>query len=212
MCRSKKGLQNKVREKISLHGNVPIDHVISSPDTDSVYTLPALFQEQQFAETAISRLRLNMPYPAEGEKPVPFATFVRHARRRNPQHLTIAMTGKYSTMKDSYLSITNALEHTQPAEDVQIEVRFLDTTEFDSAPAAALREQLRDVHGILVPGGYGVRGTEGMIHCIRFARERQVPYLGLCLGFQLAAIEFARSVCGVEKAAVPNLNLTRRSR
>ena len=200
VCRSKMGLQNKVREKISLHGNVAIDNVISSPDTDSVYTLPALFQEQQFAETTISRLRLNMPYPAGGEKQVPFAAFVRHARKRNP-HLIVAMTGKYSTMKDSYLSITNALEHTQPAEGVQIDVRYLDTTDFDTASPAALREQLHDVHGILVPGGYGVRGTEGMIRCIRYAREQQVPYLGLCLGFQLAAIEIARSVCGVEKAA-----------
>ena len=110
------------------------------------------------------------------------------------------MTGKYSTMKDSYLSITNALEHTEPAEGVRIEVRFLDTTDFDNASPTLLKENLHDVHGILVPGGYGVRGTEGMIRCIRYARERQVPYLGLCLGFQLAAIEFARSVCGVEKA------------
>ena len=200
VCRSKHDLQRKVREKISLHCNVQIDHVISSPDTESVYTLPALFQEQQFAETVISRLRLNMPYPAEGEKQVPFAPFVRHARRQNPP-LTIAMTGKYSTMKDSYLSITNALEHTEPAEGVQVDVRFLDTTDFDHATPAMLRENLHGVHGILVPGGYGVRGTEGMIRCIRYARERQVPYLGLCLGFQLAAIEFARSVCGVEKAA-----------
>ena len=199
VCRSKHDLQRKVREKISLHCNVPIDHVISSPDTESVYTLPALFQEQHLAETAISRLRLNMPYPAEGEKQVPFAQFLRHARRKNPP-LTIAMTGKYSTMKDSYLSITNALEHTEPAEGVHIDVRFLDTTEFDNASPKMLGDNLRDVHGILVPGGYGVRGTEGMIRCIRYARERQVPYLGLCLGFQLAAIEFARSVCGVEKA------------
>ena len=200
VCRSKHDLQRKVREKISLHCNVQIDHVISSPDTESVYTLPALFQEQQFAETVISRLRLNMPYPAEGEKQVPFVPFVRHVRRQNPP-LTIAMTGKYSTMKDSYLSITNALEHTEPAEGVHVDVRFLDTTDFDNASPAMLRENLHDVHGILVPGGYGVRGTEGMIRCIRYARERQVPYLGLCLGFQLAAIEFARSVCGVEKAA-----------
>ena len=199
VCRSKHDLQRKVREKISLHCNVPIDHVISSPDTESVYTLPALFQEQHLAETAISRLRLNMPYPAEGEKQVPFVSFLRHARRKNPP-LTIAMTGKYSTMKDSYLSITNALEHTEPAEGVNIDVRFLDTTDFDNTSPAVLKENLNDVHGILVPGGYGVRGTEGMIRCIRYARERQVPYLGLCLGFQLAAIEFARSVCGVEKA------------
>jgi len=102
-------------------------------------------------------------------------------------------------MRDSYISISNALVHTEPSEDVHINLQFIDTTAFDNA-AHSVDKCLEGVHGIIVPGGYGVRGTEGMVRVIQYARERQVPYLGLCFGFQLAAIEFARHVCGLEKA------------
>jgi len=102
-------------------------------------------------------------------------------------------------MRDSYISITNALEHIEPCEQIRINLQFIDTTDFDN-DGPAIRKTLTDVHGIIVPGGYGLRGTEGMIHFIQYAREHHIPYLGLCLGFQLAAIEFARHVCGMEKA------------
>ena len=198
VCRSKEALQPKVREKISLYCNVPIEHVISSPDTDSIYTLPALFQQQRLAEISTSRLQFNMPYPAKEGLTIPFEPFVRHAKR-HCDTLTIAITGKYSTMRDSYISIANALEHTTPGEDIRLDLRFIDTTEFDNV-SHALHKHLDGVHGIIVPGGYGVRGTEGMIRFIQYARENRIPYLGLCFGFQLAAIEFARHVGGLEKA------------
>jgi CTP synthase len=198
VCRSKQPLERKVREKISLHCNVPIDHVISSPDTDSIYTLPHLFQQQHLTTIATSRLRLNMPYPSKDSAQVPFEPFVQHVKRRSPA-LNIIVTGKYSSMRDSYISITNALEHTEPCEQVRINLQFIDTTEFDNHAHSVL-EAFDGVHGIIVPGGYGLRGTEGMIRFIQHAREQHMPYLGLCLGFQLAAIEFARHVCGLEKA------------
>ncbi|GIX48818.1 MAG: CTP synthetase [Candidatus Tectimicrobiota bacterium] len=198
VCRSKDPLQRKVREKISLHCNVPIDHVISSPDVESIYTLPFLFQQQRLAEITVHRLHLNMPYPAKEDAQIPFEPYVQHVQRHNPT-LTVAVTGKYSSMRDSYISITNALQHTEPFERVRINLRFIDTTEYDD-PTVPLHKCLDGVHGIIVPGGYGLRGTEGMIRFIQYAREQQLPYLGLCLGFQLAAIEFARHVCGLEKA------------
>jgi CTP synthase len=139
-----------------------------------------------------------MPYPAKESSRVPFASFVQHIKRHSPV-LTIAITGKYSSMRDSYISITNALEHTEPCEQVRVNLQFIDTTDFDTG-GSSVRKALDDVHGIIVPGGYGVRGTEGMIRFIQHAREQEIPYLGLCLGFQLAAIEFARNVCGLEKA------------
>jgi CTP synthase len=123
---------------------------------------------------------------------------VRHLKCHNPT-INIAVTGKYSSMRDSYISITNALEHTEPDEQVRINIQFIDTTDFDH-DGPPFRKVLHDVHGIIVPGGYGVRGTEGMIRFIQYAREQHIPYLGLCLGFQLAAIEFARHICGQEKA------------
>lgn len=198
VCRSKDSLQPKVREKISLYCNVPINHVISSPDTDSIYTLPHLLQKQELTTIATQRLRLNMPYPSKDSAQIPFAPFVLHNKRRSPA-LNIIITGKYSSMRDSYISITNALEHTEPSEQVRINLQFLDTTDFDST-SRAVRDVLDDVHGIIVPGGYGMRGTEGMIRFVQYAREQQIPYLGLCLGFQMAAIEFARHICGLEKA------------
>jgi CTP synthase len=198
VCRSKQALQPKVREKISLYCNVPIDQVISSPDADSIYTLPHLFEQQHLAEITTSRLRLNMPYPSKDTSQIPFEAFVRHLKCHNPT-INIAVTGKYSSMRDSYISITNALEHTEPDEQVRINIQFIDTTDFDH-DGPPFRKVLHDVHGIIVPGGYGVRGTEGMIRFIQYAREQHIPYLGLCLGFQLAAIEFARHICGQEKA------------
>jgi CTP synthase len=198
VCRSQEPLQRKVREKISLYCNVPIDHVISNPDTESIYTLPSLFQQQHLAEITTSRLRLNMPYPSKNSSQIPFEPFVQHVKRHNPT-LSIAITGKYSSMRDSYISITNALEHTEPYEQIRINLQFIDTTDFDN-DGSSISKALNDAHGIIVPGGYGLRGTEGMLRFIQYAREHQVPYLGLCFGFQLAAIEFARHVCGMEKA------------
>jgi CTP synthase len=198
VCRSKHSLQHKVREKISLHCNVPIEHVVSSPDTDSIYTLPALFQQQDLNTIVTSRLRLNLPYPAAEGPQIPFADFVHHNKRRSPV-LNIVVTGKYSSMRDSYISITNALEHTEPREEVRIDLRFLDTTDYDTGDRP-VAEALEGVHGVIVPGGYGLRGTEGMIRFVQYVREHQIPYLGLCLGFQIAAIEFARHLCGLEKA------------
>lgn len=198
VCRSKESLQRNVREKISLYCNVKSDHVISSPDTDSIYTLPYLLDQQNLTAITTHRLRLNMPYPSKESAEIPFTPFVHHNKRRSPM-LNIAVTGKYSSMRDSYISITNALEHTEPWEQVHINLTFIDTTCLDDYEQA-VADTLNDTHGIIVPGGYGLRGTEGMIRCIQYARKQQIPYLGLCLGFQLAAIEFARHVCGLEKA------------
>jgi CTP synthase len=116
------------------------------------------------------------------------------------------VTGKYSSMRDSYISIANALAHTEPTEQIKIHMHFIDTTEFDDK-AQAIQNALKGMDGIIVPGGYGVRGTEGMIRCVQYAREHRIPYLGLCLGFQLATVEFARHVCNLEKAASTEFNV-----
>ncbi len=200
VCRSPQTLQRNVRAKISLYCNVQIPHVISSPDSDSIYTLPSLFKQQSLAEIVTSRLRLNMPYPSGDDDLAPFDSFVQHNKnKRQKPELNIVVTGKYSSLRDSYISITNALEHTEPAEHVRINLEMIDTTEFDDK-SKPVHDVLKHAHGIIVPGGYGVRGTEGMIRFVQYARESRIPYLGLCLGFQMAAIEFARHICGLEKA------------
>ena len=111
--------------------------------------------------------------------------------------VTLAVTGKYTSLRDAYASIIKAGEHCGVHLGVDVQFRWLDTTNIDAANVA---KRLQDCHGIIVPGGFGVRGTEGKIECIRYARENKVPYLGLCLGFQMAVIEYARNVCGMPDA------------
>jgi CTP synthase len=111
--------------------------------------------------------------------------------------VTIAVTGKYTALRDAYASIIKASEHCGVHLGCNVNLRWLDTTQMDAATA---QRRLEDCHGIIVPGGFGVRGTEGKIECIRYARENKMPYLGLCFGFQMAVIEFARNVCGMADA------------
>src|SRR5204863_9007353 len=111
--------------------------------------------------------------------------------------VTVAVPGKYTSRRDAYASIMKACEHCGVHLGVDVELRWLDTTGID---ATNVEKRLAGCHGIIVPGGFGVRGTEGKIECIRHAREHRVPYLGLCLGFQMAVIEYARNVCGIAEA------------
>jgi CTP synthase len=125
--------------------------------------------------------------------------FVENVARPKRSHVTIAVTGKYTALRDAYASIIKAGEHCGAHLGVDVQFKWLDTTEIDAGPNVVDAE-LAGCHGIIVPGGFGVRGTEGKIECIRFARENRVPYLGLCLGFQMAVIEYARNVCGIADA------------
>jgi CTP synthase len=113
------------------------------------------------------------------------------------KEITIAVTGKYTALRDAYASVMKAVEHSSVALGVNVNLKWLDTTAIDPK---AVSKRLADCHGIIVPGGFGVRGTEGKIECIRYARENKIPYLGLCLGFQMAVIEFARNVAGIADA------------
>jgi CTP synthase len=116
---------------------------------------------------------------------------------KETKDITIGITGKYTSVRDSYASILNALEHAGIHLGCKVDVKWIDTTDVTDANAA---EHLADVDGIIVPGGFGTRGWEGKISCVRYARENDLPYLGLCLGFQAAVIEFARNVCGIKDA------------
>jgi CTP synthase len=122
--------------------------------------------------------------------------FVDRIGKMNKQ-VTVAVTGKYVALRDAYASIIKAVEHCSVHLGVDVQLRWLDTTQIDASNVA---KRLADVQGIIVPGGFGARGTEGKIECIRYAREHKVPYLGLCLGFQMAVIEYARHVCGLPDA------------
>ena len=197
VCRSTIPLNLKIRQKISLYCNVSEDHVISSPDTDSIYRVPTMLDEQNTAQRVAERLRLNLPHRFNRRRP--FEVFLKHLSQSH-REVRIAITGKYTALHDSYVSIMNALEHCEIKEDITINTEWIDTTEYARGRQIE-PELLRGISGIIVPGGFGERGAEGKIKFITYARENGLPFLGLCYGFQLAVVEFARKVCGLPMAS-----------
>ncbi|MEK7405885.1 MAG: CTP synthase [Acidobacteriota bacterium] len=192
LCRAEQALPRELREKIALFCDVDADAVISARDAESVYEVPLLFAEQGVDEIALRLMKLEAPPRNLGR----WSTMV--ARLKNPaDEVDIALVGKYTAYEDSYKSLKEALLHGGLAHNLKVNCHWIDSNGL-VMPGAA--EQLADYDGILVPGGFGERGIEGMIEAIRFARERGTPYFGICLGMQLLVVEFARHVCGLEQA------------
>jgi CTP synthase len=197
-CRASNPATEKVRQKISVYSNVPFERVISLPDSASIYMIPAMLREVGL-DFEVARLlkiedRINLRKERKAwAKWCDFTDKIGSADRQ----ITIGITGKYTSVRDSYASIINALEHAGIALGCDVKIKGIDTSNLTDKNAA---ESLKDVDGIIVPGGFGTRGAEGKIACIKYARENNLPYLGLCLGFQMAVIEFARNVCGIKQA------------
>jgi CTP synthase len=193
ICRTEKTLSEEVKEKISLFCNVRKEAVIEAIDVESIYQIPLVFKKQILDEIILSHFKLICKFSdlKEWEKNVV-------ERVINPRNVvTIALVGKYITLQDAYKSIYEALVHAGIANDTKVEIKKVDSEAIQKEGAHKL---LKDVSGILVPGGFGYRGIEGKIKAIKFARENKVPFLGLCLGMQCAVIEFARDVCGLKEA------------
>ncbi len=192
VCRSRDLLSEEIRDKIALFADVDPRAVISSPDVADVYTIPELLMSEGLDELVCERLGLDRP-PAElGEWKELTA---RIAERR--EDVEIAMVGKYVKLHDAYLSVHEALKHAGVHQGAKVRVRWVDAEHMSYEEA--LRE-LDQVDGVLVPGGFGSRGWEGKLLACRVAREEGIPYLGICLGMQVAVSEFARNVCGLEGA------------
>ena len=194
-CRSKNPVTQKVREKISIYSNVPLQNVVSVHDMESIYTVPTLLKEAQIDRIVCERLGLKNGKKAESKEWVQFVDNLTHPKRE----ITIGMTGKYTGLRDSYASILMALEHAGAKTQTKISIRWIEVTEIETGKIT-VEEALKGLAGVIVPGGFGKRGTEGKIACIKYLRENKIPYLGLCFGFQMALIEFARNVCGLKDA------------
>lgn len=197
-CRAGREVSAKVREKVAMYTNVPMQRVVSMHDLSSIYLIPDALRDAGIDREMLTLLDLHGRVNQRNEDRARhrwqwFVDRIGKATRR----VTIAVTGKYVALRDAYASIIKAAEHCGVHLGVEVELRWLDTTEIDASNVAG---RLADVHGIIVPGGFGARGTEGKIECIRHARENKIPYLGLCLGFQMAVIEYARNVCGLTDA------------
>ncbi|MFP4054683.1 MAG: CTP synthase [Phycisphaerae bacterium] len=202
--RAESPVTDKVRQKISVYTNVPIPRVFSMHDLPSIYLLPDVMREDGLDMEVVqllglgSRVNTAMDYRAMHD----WREFTTRIGVDSPS-VKIGITGKYTAVRDSYASILKALEHSGAANDCKVDLEWIDTTEVNASNVA---EALKDVQGIIVPGGFGTRGTTGKIECIRYARENGLPYLGICLGFQMAVIEYARNVCGIEDAGSTELD------
>jgi CTP synthase len=197
-CRATNPVKEKVREKISMYTNVPMRRVVSMHDVESIYLIPGALRDVGIDREVLTLLDLHdrVDQREEDRARAKWRSFVERIGKAN-KSITIGVTGKYTALRDAYASIIKAAEHCGVHQGVNVHLEWLDTTAIDASNVA---HELKHCHGIIVPGGFGVRGTEGKIECIRYARENRVPYLGLCLGFQMAVIEFARNVCGVVDA------------
>jgi CTP synthase len=194
-CRAGAPVKEKVREKISMYTNVPMKRVVSMHDVESIYTIPEGLRESGIDREVLTLLNLHdrVDQRVEDQARMKWRQFVDRIGKAK-RDITLAVTGKYTSLRDAYASIIKAGEHCGVHLNVNVDFKWIDTTSIDATNVA---RRLADCHGIIVPGGFGVRGTEGKIECIRYARENRIPYLGLCLGFQMAVIEFARNVCGI---------------
>ncbi|OHB53879.1 MAG: CTP synthase [Planctomycetes bacterium GWF2_42_9] len=197
-CRAANEVNEKARQKISVFSNVPISRVVSLADSASIYQIPAMLREcgMDFEVLRLLHIEDRIDLRKERQQWATWCDFTDKMGKEK-YDITIGITGKYTSVRDSYASIINALEHSGIALGCRVKISWIDTSEITDKNVG---EHLKDVDGIIVPGGFGTRGTEGKISCIKHARLNNIPFLGICLGFQMAVIEFARNVCGLKKA------------
>jgi len=191
LCRSTDPLPDEQRRKIALFTNVEERAVITAVDADDLYKIPLLLHEQGLDDIVVRKLRLEVP-PADLHE---WRDVV--AAKANPDAtVTIALVGKYVNLRDSYISLTEALTHAGVRTRTRVNIQFVEATDIEKHGTGCLE----DVDAVLVPGGFGERGVDGKLQAIQFAREHKIPYLGICLGMQLAVVEFARNVAGMQGA------------
>ena len=192
LCRTQHDLSTSIREKIALFCNLDQEAVIQAKDVRSIYEVPLLFQKDGLDRLILSRLGLKR----RGDGATDWQKMVETIYRPS-QETTVAVVGKYIELQDAYKSIYEALAHAGIANDCHVKVKRVDA---EAVQKQGAEKYLSQVDGILIPGGFGQRGIEGKIETVRYARENKIPYMGICLGMQVACVEFARNVCGKEKA------------
>lgn len=197
-CRASNPVKEKVREKISMYTNVPMKRVFSMHDVESIYLVPEMLRDAGMDREVLTLMNIHdrVDQRQEDKARAQWAWYVDRINKP-AKDVTIAVTGKYTSLRDAYASIIKAGEHCSVHLGANVNFRWIDTAAIDEQNVV---KRLAGCDAIIVPGGFGVRGTEGKIECIRYARENKVPYLGLCLGFQMAVIEYARNVCGIKGA------------
>lgn len=189
VCRTEQGLTNDIREKISLFCNIEKDCVIENRTAGSLYEVPIMLANEGLDKVVCRRLRLD-----DREPDLTDWNMMLGRMKQRDRAVKIALVGKYVNLHDAYLSVTEALYHGGIENGTEVNIEWIDS---EGLNQGNLESFLEDVNGILVPGGFGDRGIEGMILAAKYARERKIPYFGLCLGVQIAVIEIARNLCGL---------------
>ncbi len=198
--RAQNMLEDKIKAKISLFTGISAEAVISNPDVENVYELPLIFKRQRLHDIIAKKLRINLP----DTKTNGWENFIY--QMKNPENeINIALAGKYTDLHDSYASIIEALKHAGSKNRCKVNICQIETTDFENGKTD-IADAMKNIDGVIVPGGFGSRGIEGKIKVIRFCRENKIPFLGICYGFQLAVIEFARTVCGLKNANTSEVN------
>ena len=197
LCRCKDPLPDEQRRKIALFTNVEERAVISAVDADDIYRIPLLLREQGLDDIVLDKLRITAP-PAD----LKVWHAIVDARQNHESTVDIAMVGKYVQIRDSYISLNEALQHAGIRTRTRVRVHYIESTDIEKTGVGCLA----GMDAILVPGGFGERGIEGKIQAVRYARESGIPYLGICLGMQVAVIEYARDVMGLDAAHSTEFN------
>jgi CTP synthase len=192
LCRTDRFLTPDIKGKIALFTNVPLEAVITAKDVDNIYEIPLIFAAEGLDTYILKKLNL----PPKERRLGPWKTMVNRMKRLTDE-VTVGLVGKYAGLQDSYLSLKEALIHGGLAHGLKVNISWI---EAENLEKCELRDVLKDKDGILVPGGFGIRGIEGKIRAVTYARENQVPYFGICLGMQCATIEFARNAAGLAGA------------
>jgi CTP synthase len=195
MCRSEGSLSNEIRKKIALFASLPVEAIVSACDVDNIYKVPLTFREQGVDDFVLEHFGLEAAAPDLARWTEPIERAARATRR-----VRIALVGKYVQLEDAYLSVCEALRHAASLQDGRVQIDWIDSESLEGVGDQEVFARLGEADGILIPGGFGGRGIEGKIAAARIARERQIPYLGICLGMQVAVAEFARHVAGMEGA------------
>ncbi|WP_448187418.1 CTP synthase [Azospirillum sp. sgz301742] len=198
LCRADRPIPENERKKIALFCNIRPERVIAALDVDNIYQVPVSYHEEGFDDQVLAYFGL----PAKANPDLSRWTTIAERVRKPQGEVTIAVVGKYISLLDSYKSLAEALTHGGIANNVKVKLDWIDSEIFETGGAV---QRLEHVHGILVPGGFGSRGTEGKIEAAKFARERKVPYFGICFGMQMAVIEAARNLAGIVDAGSTEL-------
>jgi CTP synthase len=195
MCRSEGSLSPEIRKKIALFASLPMEAIVSAYDVDNIYKVPLTFRDQGVDDFILEQFQMQAPAPD-------LTSWEESIRRseRGVRSVRIALVGKYIQLEDAYLSVSEALRHAASLKDSTVEIDWIDSERIEGVDGEEERARLERADGILIPGGFGGRGIEGKIAAARFARERRIPYLGICLGMHVAVAEFARHVAGMDGA------------